>query len=692
VHCAVFSGESRALEVLLARHAHPTLVDNESRPPLYYAAEVGNFEAVKVLIKQSTCFEGLVAQAVAERIGNLECANLIRHCTSALASTNIQCALRSVNVRRQMWSNAATILQRKFRYLQRKRLAFKERCLEHKRRREAAIVIQSAWRKFRAWRRVQRLFHVKAIRIIQPVVKGFLAKMRVKHTKARLRRELESASAVMIQRIMRRKVAKKIAVKARIARDKEVARREKAAAKAQALYRGWRDRVFVKKHRYLVNRRKEQQLTFEKNKAENELKSAFTIQRVYRGYRGRRRWKNLKYEEGIKGMDAMEKYKLKIKYVIKIQQYIRRHLAKIELTRRRKKRKRDLDFAELLQSCATKCAATWRAYVDRKTYLSQKSAALMIQCRVRQMQAQTLTLSMAIKAKMEKMMWTRLHYRTHLGDTEGAINAVRGLGNKGETVDAETNLPYNPILVDEQAGSGESAFMMACGKLDKETAVALLAEGANPNMRDDNGWTPLRYAVEGLDKADPFIWWLVKEVRVTVNLADRMGYTPMHCAAQLGNLDVILAILEGFSVLKAAIQTKINFTIEEAEKQFTMRKALQGFAAYLEEDIELTTAVREEVFPSAGKAAAQDEAIRLKQEEEERAQRIAGAASQPPAFEPGQQAQVGKNKNLQPRSRVESAVEGEVNLRLEGEGGLLAEVPDEENPNTNLNPSPTSKP
>ena len=173
------------------------------------------------------------------------------------------------------------------------------------------------------------------------------------------------------------------------------------------------------------------------------------------------------------------------------------------------------------------------------------------------MQAKTFSLHMAIANTMEKKQWSQLHYRAVCKDPAGCAAAVIGLGPKGETEDEAGNRIV-PIAVDQLGGSGESALMLACAKLDQPTAARLIELGANKNMRDSNGWTPLRYAIEGLDKPHPFIWWLVRDVKVSVNIGDNSGYTPMHCAAQMANLDAIQAILEGFSVLRASVQAAIE--------------------------------------------------------------------------------------------------------------------------------------
>lgn len=73
-----------------------------------------------------------------------------------------------------------------------------------------------------------------------------------------------------------------------------------------------------------------------------------------------------------------------------------------------------------------------------------------------------------------------------------------------------------------------------------EAMKLFIAKGANVNHKDNNGWTPLHYAVGARGKE------VVQELLATgaaVNEQNKYGYTPLHMALCYGSADEIVPVL-----------------------------------------------------------------------------------------------------------------------------------------------------
>ncbi|XP_022771055.1 uncharacterized protein LOC111314196 [Durio zibethinus] len=69
---------------------------------------------------------------------------------------------------------------------------------------------------------------------------------------------------------------------------------------------------------------------------------------------------------------------------------------------------------------------------------------------------------------------------------------------------------------------------------------SLLAEGANVNGKDQNGWTPLHRAAfkGGIESVKVLL-----NHGAQVNLVDDNGYTPLHCAVEAGHVEVAMLLI-----------------------------------------------------------------------------------------------------------------------------------------------------
>jgi len=99
------------------------------------------------------------------------------------------------------------------------------------------------------------------------------------------------------------------------------------------------------------------------------------------------------------------------------------------------------------------------------------------------------------------------------------------------------------LLIALAAGNAaaQSTLVDAARNADHATAVALLAERADPNQAESDGTTPLHWAVHH-DDADLVVRLL--EAGANVAAANDYGATPMSEAAVAANVDVLEALLD----------------------------------------------------------------------------------------------------------------------------------------------------
>ena len=159
----------------------------------------------------------------------------------------------------------------------------------------------------------------------------------------------------------------------------------------------------------------------------------------------------------------------------------------------------------------------------------------------------------------------------HVAAENGHIDVVQlFLENGCVTVNSRTNYGATPLHMAIYNGEVELAhFLLTVNGVDIEATTLtdetpihfaaqhnrvgaielLLASGADPNVHDKDGWTPLHYAtqnvyMEALQK-------LLLSEKIDVNARNRAGWTPLHIASKMGNAEIV-------EILLATNQIKIN--------------------------------------------------------------------------------------------------------------------------------------
>jgi ankyrin repeat protein len=124
----------------------------------------------------------------------------------------------------------------------------------------------------------------------------------------------------------------------------------------------------------------------------------------------------------------------------------------------------------------------------------------------------------------------------YVSDAEPFINAVRDSdGDKATEL-----LGKRPTVVNSRNSKGETALNIAISRSDGMWTRFLIGKGADPNLQQSNGDTPLIAAARvGFMEAIE----LLLERRAKVDLANRMGETPLIVAVQQREVDAVKLLL-----------------------------------------------------------------------------------------------------------------------------------------------------
>ena len=118
------------------------------------------------------------------------------------------------------------------------------------------------------------------------------------------------------------------------------------------------------------------------------------------------------------------------------------------------------------------------------------------------------------------------------------LEAVRK--GDGNAVIAMLDQPGQTIVNARDITSGEGAIHIVVKRGDAAYLRYLLAKGADPNLRDGNGETPMMLAVQA---GQPELIQILATSRANANLGNNGGETPLIRAVQRRDLSLVRAVL-----------------------------------------------------------------------------------------------------------------------------------------------------
>jgi ankyrin repeat protein len=127
-----------------------------------------------------------------------------------------------------------------------------------------------------------------------------------------------------------------------------------------------------------------------------------------------------------------------------------------------------------------------------------------------------------------------------LGQSEGYkfLQAIKDA--KGDDVIEMLNKPGTTVINTRDINTRETALHLVAKRSDERYTIFLLQRGADPNLRDSRGNTPLMIAVS--NGADSVVSALIR-YKANVNLANDGGETPLIRAVQRRDLAMVRELM-----------------------------------------------------------------------------------------------------------------------------------------------------
>jgi ankyrin repeat protein len=124
-------------------------------------------------------------------------------------------------------------------------------------------------------------------------------------------------------------------------------------------------------------------------------------------------------------------------------------------------------------------------------------------------------------------------------DSYNFLKAVKD--RKGEEAEKFLSEPGSVIINTRDGSTGETALHIVIQRRDSTWLGYLLQKGANPNLADKKGTTPLMLATQ-LGYVDGIDWLVLK--KAVVDQTNRSGETALILAVQLRNPEAVRALLK----------------------------------------------------------------------------------------------------------------------------------------------------